>query len=261
VVDGKHQIVVHDEAYGTGQEQEVVAPMIAGTRENFEAIGHQEDIFKQAKLTADSGYHSAKSVEETLQSGVDAYIADPNYRRRDEAFAAAGRHKERHRKEDRRRTGADERKRFGPEDFRYDEQTRTCICPAGKKLYRNGKLIETNGYFNVRFRAPKSACRGCALRSQCLKDPERTVQRQVAFFIGRSPRAAQRPMDVMREKFDSREGRRIYAQRIGTVEPVFGNLENKGLRRFTLRGQRKVGMQWKLYGLVHNIEKITHYAA
>jgi hypothetical protein len=43
------------------------------------------------------------------------------------------------------------------------------------------------------------------------------------------------------------------------VEPVLGNLRyNKRLDRFTLRGQRKVDAQWKLYCLVHNIEKLAN---
>jgi hypothetical protein len=48
------------------------------------------------------------------------------------------------------------------------------------------------------------------------------------------------------------------------VEPVFGNLRaNKRLDRFTLRGRTKVDAQWKLYCLVHNIEKLANngYAA
>ncbi len=37
-----------------------------------------------------------------------------------------------------------------------------------------------------------------------------------------------------------------------------GNLRhNKRLNRFTLRGQRKVDRQWRLYCLVHNIEKLA----
>jgi len=260
VVDDKHQIVVCAEAHGNGQEQELLGPTIEATRRNFAQMGMEEDIFKKAKVTADSGFHSARSVEHLQQVGVEGYIADANYRRRDAAFANAGRYKERHRKEQRQRSGAEERQRFGPEDFVYDDEQRTCVCPAGKKLYRNGKLIETSGYLNVRFRAPKSACRPCPLRSQCLKYPEQTVQRQVAFFIGRAVKAGQRAMDVMREKFDSVLGRAIYAKRIGTVEPVFGNHQNKGMRRFTLRGKRKVNVQWKLFMLVHNIEKIGNYA-
>ena len=45
------------------------------------------------------------------------------------------------------------------------------------------------------------------------------------------------------------------------MEPVFGNIQNKGMRRFTLRGHKKVDTQWKLFTLVHNIEKIGNYAA
>jgi hypothetical protein len=44
---------------------------------------------------------------------------------------------------------------------------------------------------------------------------------------------------------------------MGTVEPVFGNLQNKGMRRFTLRGKTKVDAQWQLFTMVHNIEKIA----
>jgi Transposase DDE domain len=46
--------------------------------------------------------------------------------------------------------------------------------------------------------------------------------------------------------------------RIAAVEPVFGNLRhNKGLDRFTLRGLSKIDGQWKLYRMVHNIEKMA----
>ena len=64
----------------------------------------------------------------------------------------------------------------------------------------------------------------------------------------------------MKQKIDSVEGKAIYNQRLGTVEPVFGNMTwNKGLNRFTLRGKIKVNAQWLLYSLVHNIGKIHVY--
>lgn len=72
--------------------------------------------------------------------------------------------------------------------------------------------------------------------------------------------AAQFKNDAMRQRIDSAEGRALYGRRIATVEPVFGNLRNnKGLDRFTLRGRRKVDTQWKLYCMVHNIEKLAHH--
>jgi hypothetical protein len=68
----------------------------------------------------------------------------------------------------------------------------------------------------------------------------------------------------MKMRLDSPDGRRQYGARFGAVEPVFGNLRaNKRLDRFTLRGRAKVDAQWKLYCLVHNIEKLANagYAA
>src|SRR5690606_38191875 len=65
------------------------------------------------------------------------------------------------------------------------------------------------------------------------------------------------PTERMRWKFDTPVGRALYSRRMGTVEPVFGNLQNKGMRRFTLRGRTKVNAQWQLFALVHNIEKIA----
>ena len=65
-------------------------------------------------------------------------------------------------------------------------------------------------------------------------------------------------LEAMKERIDSPEGRQRYSQRIGTVEPVFGSIRhNMRLNRFTLRGQHKVGTQWRLYYQVHNIEKLA----
>jgi hypothetical protein len=64
----------------------------------------------------------------------------------------------------------------------------------------------------------------------------------------------------MVEKIETEEGRQIYPQPLAIAEPVFANLRiNKRLDRFTLRGKVKVNIQWLLYCLVHNIEKILNY--
>ena len=64
----------------------------------------------------------------------------------------------------------------------------------------------------------------------------------------------------MKAKIDTPQGRKIYRQRLGIVEPVFGHIAgHKRMDRSTLRGKRKVNIQWKLYCLVHNLEKIARY--
>jgi hypothetical protein len=63
----------------------------------------------------------------------------------------------------------------------------------------------------------------------------------------------------MRQVIDSPKGRQLYSQRIGTVEPVFGNIRhNKRLTRLNHRGRAKVNTQWNLYCMVHNIEKLAN---
>jgi len=64
----------------------------------------------------------------------------------------------------------------------------------------------------------------------------------------------------MIERFDSPMGRHIYSRRMGTVEPVFANIRNAlKLDRFTLRGKKKVNIQWNLFCMVHNIGKIAKF--
>ena len=64
----------------------------------------------------------------------------------------------------------------------------------------------------------------------------------------------------MKQKLDSNRGRFIYSQRLGTVEPVFGNItEMIGIKRFSLRGKTKVNAQWQLMTMIHNIGKIHRY--
>ncbi|MFC1876958.1 transposase [Thermodesulfobacteriota bacterium] len=51
-----------------------------------------------------------------------------------------------------------------------------------------------------------------------------------------------------------------YPRRIAIVEPVFGNIRTqKRLDKFNLRGKIKVNIQWLLYCMVHNIEKVANY--
>ena len=65
----------------------------------------------------------------------------------------------------------------------------------------------------------------------------------------------------MKAKIDSDKGRKIYPQRLAIVEPVFANIRvQKRLDHFTLRGKIKVNIQWLLYCMVHNMEKIAKYA-
>lgn len=157
-------------------------------------------------------------------------------------------------------TGQDRQQRvwlYRPEDFQVAEDASHCICPAGQKLHSNGSACTVNGRQCHKYTGSKTGCVPCGQGSQCLRHPQRTAVRQVATFAKGQP-SANAVLESMKRRIDSPEGRRRYSQRIGTVEPVFGNIRhNKRLNRFTLRVSKKVGTQWRLYCLVHNIEKLA----
>ena len=85
VVDDKHQIIVHAEAYGAPQEHALLQPMVEGTQENLAAIG-TPSVFEKTKLTADSGFHSEANMQMLMEQGIDAYVADTQFRKRDPRF-------------------------------------------------------------------------------------------------------------------------------------------------------------------------------
>ena len=259
-VDAKHQIIVDAQAHCTGSEQELLVPVVKAIQG---AMDNEQTLLSPTSLiTADAGYHSEANLKQLADLNIDALIADNGMRQRDERFKDQGKHKQQpdplHDKSGQKKAKK-QTAPYRPEDFHYDPDTHTCVCPAGKTLYGNGSHCVINGYHAVKFQGAKQDCVPCAQRDQCLRTPEKTRTRQVAFFQGKAD-GEPSFTDKMKARIDSPEGRVKYGRRFATVEPVFGNLRhNKQLNRFTLRSQKKVDAQWKLYCLVHNIEKLAHH--
>ena len=68
------------------------------------------------------------------------------------------------------------------------------------------------------------------------------------------------PRDRMRRKLQTRRGRRRYALRMQTVEPVFGQIkQGRGFRQFLLRGLKKVNGEWSLICTGHNLLKLFRF--
>ena len=66
--------------------------------------------------------------------------------------------------------------------------------------------------------------------------------------------------EKMTAKLRTPEGRALYARRKVIVEPVFGQIKGaRGFRRFLLRGLEKIGGEWNLLCLTHNVLKIWRY--
>jgi Transposase DDE domain/DNA methylase len=63
--------------------------------------------------------------------------------------------------------------------------------------------------------------------------------------------------DAMRAKLRTEGGRAVHKMRKAIVEPVFGQIkEQRGFRRFSLRGEQNVSREWKLVCAVSNLLKL-----
>jgi transposase len=137
---------------------------------------------------------------------------------------------------------------FRPEAFRYDEDSDSYTCPAGKVLRPDGKE-EQPGRINYRYRARGADCQVCAFRDKCC--PQSGAR-------GRSiRRGADDPVVVAhKEKMETQEAKQIYRQRGEVAEfPNAWIKEKIGLRQFRLRGLTKVGMEVLWACLTYNIKQ------
>lgn len=117
-------------------------------------------------------------------------------------------------------------------------------------------------YHYVRYEGYLNHCKQCSMQQQRMRKPPTKHGRQVSIRIGEAEHQTPNLLKQMQDKIDSLQGRHINSHRLGTVEPVFGNINtNKRLNRFSLRGKTKVNAQWLMYCMVHNIEKLQHYGA
>ena len=244
LVDSKRQVIVHGEAFGDSQDHHHVPPVLDGAKENMTRVGYDKDCFEGKILTADSLYHSSTNIKKCKEEKLDAYIPDREFRKRDPDLRI------------KTPVNPKVRKKFTLKDFQHNEARDEFICPEGKSLKIFQKKVKSYGVIYRRYAADKKDCQGCQLKPQCLIN-KKAKRRFVSVPLMGASHNLTKPMI---EKIDNKRGREIYNRRIGIVEPVFANVRTqKRMDRFTLRGKIKVNIQWLLYCMVHNIEKIANY--
>ncbi|MBD3345016.1 MAG: IS1182 family transposase, partial [Chitinivibrionales bacterium] len=238
VVDSKHQVIVNAEAFGQGHDTNLLKPAIEGTKEAFEGIGVSDNCFEGAVVTADTGFHSTDNLEYLEAEGIDGYVPDSNFRKRDPRFSTAPRHKEKN------TWGA---QTYTKEDFAYISEGDYFICPEGHKLTKSNSDLSTNGITYYKYNAKQRICGSCSARMKCIDHKHRRPR-----SLFRRSDGCNVFTERMRNKIDTEYGRKIYSKRMSVVEPVFGNIRwAKGMHRFTLRTKRKVNVQWLFYCLIH----------
>ena len=249
-VDGRSQVIVEAQAHGTGSEQALLLPLV-------EACA---DLRTDTTLiTADAGYHSEDNLKALDENNVPALIADRDMRRRDERFADQAKYKAQPDPLYDKGSAEKKAKLFGPRtSTSIRPSTRASARPASGCTARAATARSTAMRRSSSRARSATACRALTATAACV---HRRRPRSGRWPSSRARPRARRRVHRAHEAGDRHAARpALYGRRIATVEPVFANLRhNKGLNRFTLRGRRKVDTQWKLYCLVHNIEKLAHH--
>jgi transposase len=182
-------------------------------------------------LTADAGYGSEENYTFLEEQGVTAFVKY-NYFDREQ--------KEK------------EPNAFHSDNLHYDAKRDAVTCPSGQQMNFIGKKRRrTRGGYLQTYRMYQAMnCEGCPMRGPCHKgEGDRIIQRSPDLH---------RHRQRVRELLASEEGLEKRKQR-WQVEAVFGNIkQNKGFRRFYLRGIEKVNVEFGLLALAHNLQRFTN---
>lgn len=87
-VDKKHQIIIDAQAFGEGQEQHTLQPILEKVQERMRRLKISDNIYKDGVIvTADTGFASEANMQYLHDKGIAGYIPDNQFRSRDPKFA------------------------------------------------------------------------------------------------------------------------------------------------------------------------------
>lgn len=178
-VDTKHKLIVEQQVTNQVLDMGLLTETAEPAKEILEV--------QQIAVVADRGYFKIEDIEACEKAGMEPYVPRPQRG----ASVRAG--------------------LFRKDEFAYDPETDTVICPGGQRLqpYSSSVLRGLNkiNYVN------KQACRDCPLRSRCTNNSFRSLSRMEneAVLDRMQVRLAQRPQ--------------VLAQRREAVEHPFGTIK------------------------------------
>jgi IS5 family transposase len=124
-----------------------------------------------------------------------------------------------------------------------------------EELDQPAVLIADNGYFSE---ANVKACQQANIEPLIALGRERHHACWKDRFAQAPPAAHNpTPLQTMAQRLATAEGKKLYALRKQTPEPVFGIIKSvMGFRQFSLRGLEKVRGEWNLVTLAWNVKRM-----
>ena len=142
-----------------------------------------------------------------------------------------------------------------PNDKQQIEPMLGKIAELPAELGKVGELLADNGYFSE---ANVNVCAAAGIEPVIAMGREAHHPSLAERFVG-DPAAPKdpTPIEAMRHRLQTKEGKKRYALRKQTPEPVFGIIKSVlGFRQFLLRGLEKVRGEWKLVTMAWNMKRM-----
>jgi hypothetical protein len=225
VTDAAHGLIVNVEATTDAVDHRQLAPALDRCEQT---LGR-----RPGQVIADGDYTNHASVEAAANSGVDFYGSWQESWKPGERDAQG-------------RSAA-----FLASAFPYDAGQDCFSCPAGETLTHAATRNRPHGVRLQVYRAPREACRNCALRSQCA--PQKARPGWVR-SISRSEEPA--ATVAFKAKMATEAAQQIYRQRSRLAEfPHAWIKERCGLRQFRCRGRLKATLEATWAALSYNLTR------
>jgi len=225
LTDTAQGLIVNVDATTEGIDHHQLAPALERCEETLGRYPQQ--------VVADGNYTNHASVQAAADCGVDFYGSWPESWKPGERDAQG-------------RSAA-----FLASAFPYDAERDGFTCPAGETLTRQTTQNREHGVRIHVYRAPKEACRNCALRSQCA--PPKASPAWV-----RSVTRSEEPAATLafKAKMATAPAQEIYKQRSRIAEfPHAWIKERCGLRQFRCRGRLKATLEATWAALSYNLTR------
>lgn len=142
-----------------------------------------------------------------------------------------------------------------PNDKREVEPALAMIAALPTEMGKPETMLADTGYFSA---ANVAACHDAGISPLIAMGKEPHHQALSTRFAG-APPAPVNPtlVEAMAHRLKTPEGRKLYALRKQTPEPVFGIIKSVlGFRQFSLRGLDKVRGEWSLVTMAWNLKRM-----
>ena len=142
-----------------------------------------------------------------------------------------------------------------PNDKQQLEPMLRKIAELPAELGKVGELLADNGYFSE---GNVNACAAAGIEPVIAMGRE-AHHPTLAERFAEDPAAPENPtpIEAMRHRLQTKEGKKRYALRKQTPEPVFGIIKSViGFRQFMLRGLDKVRGEWSLVTMAWNMKRM-----